>query len=1456
MAFFIDSAGNVVEGPDDARTAAALGYAPASKEQVASAQANAAREAEFGATGSLVRGELEGAARGLTFGASDLAARALGADAEDMAARREFSSGVGEFAGALAPIVLSGGTGALGSAARLAPTAVLSGVSERAGAAVAKRLFGETVEAGALKTMARGAVQGGVTEVVEGIPYGASELLTEASIGDEELSAEKVAGHLGLSAVLGGALGAGFGGGAAGVGVALKKAGESLGGLRDRFVREYPGYIAPRAGTTPEMVEYAMGRRVDLDKGASMKEIVADKIPAPAVPVAEVMQGPIPPIPEPGPLPPKFEKREFVPTEAPPAPFTPDPVPPEAVFGGVTPTVLGKAPKAQYAQDFRKAVDAVMTDMEELSKKAHKEFRPAEIAPLINANTPVETAQAEATRLAQLIDGVARVGAENGADRFSAAAVTRLTEIRDGLLRNAFDPDQVPLSLRGAVETGVDQSGTVGRRESVVRTGANPNGEPVLYEVIESDDLIPSHNPKTWRERSDYPAGVQERPYSTSQGEQVKVTQVQQQFDPSLPLANTVTAVDGPPIVTGGAKRIVLGGNGRTMGMQLAFESPAAAKAYRDELTRRASSFGIDPASFAKMKKPVLVRTVAGLTDASPVADLTAAGRRYNESLTRGMDAMARGVSDAKMLSPASVDDVASLFDSAPDRTFGQLLAERGKEIITALRRDKIITDQNAAEWISAADRLTSAGKDRVEAMFFGRVLGSPERYARVKGDLSARLERAIPYLVKVESKNPGLAETAVVRQAIDLLGNIEASGGKKSLAMAAGQGGLAGIDAGADPVVVAMARLLSESSAADVSKSFRAWSKRASQPTDLAAKSLSREESRRLLMGMLANDVPTGRIGAEVLDPDAGKAAAFAAPVGGAPSAASVPSSAAPVAGGVTPYATFSAINDAKTFLWDSVIGPLRRGGQGGDGLRDKRTIDAVTGLWAALRDSTEDSSVWGEAAAKHAEMNAASHAYMVDADNFFPKVTGKVKEGAKKVREGSTKKSESFVSAPAPEDLAKLARLIQSATRYRDVIEASAQATKADMNRLFGDEALANIAKTVEAEQALKGFRAEQVGKAQLAKEAKAAFKERQALAEQVFEREEALRRKAVARERELAKKASEQEIEQAKLKVASFKADIDAGEADYATRRKEYDELSALRKAEIKAQDKALRAAAKWNGLTDTVGAMISVQAPLLAPLFVGYRAMKYMGSPDKAIRTLAMLERYAETISKAIDTSADLLVRGKVAQAGRVIGQLSLNHELLRQWSNDPETLVEKLNEQTEGVASDMPRLANGVQMTTARAAQFLATKLPPKDVTPFAEDDREPTDAELAPFRTALSVIESPVLLMQLASTGQLTTDHVEAVQAVYPALLQDMRVRTMEALARAGTKPPFAVRQSLSILLGQDLDGSIAQLASNQAVYAAGGADKPAPPRRPSSRESTPSTADNYRPPSQRMESP
>src|SRR5688572_18725234 len=87
------------------------------------------RASEFGTVGQTALTAAEGAARGLTFGLSDPALAALGGEGyrEAALARQEVNPMAalgGEVAGAVAPVLLSGGAGAVGTAARLTPAAM------------------------------------------------------------------------------------------------------------------------------------------------------------------------------------------------------------------------------------------------------------------------------------------------------------------------------------------------------------------------------------------------------------------------------------------------------------------------------------------------------------------------------------------------------------------------------------------------------------------------------------------------------------------------------------------------------------------------------------------------------------------------------------------------------------------------------------------------------------------------------------------------------------------------------------------------------------------------------------------------------------------------------------------------------------------------------------------------------------------------------------------------------------------------------------------------------------------------------------------------------------------------------------------------------------------------------------------------------------------------------------
>ncbi|WP_224373246.1 hypothetical protein, partial [Hyalangium versicolor] len=193
-------------------------------------------------------------------------------------------------------------------------------------------------------------------------------------------------------------------------------------------------------------------------------------------------------------------------------------------------------------------------------------------------------------------------------------------------------------------------------QRTVVITPQRPQGEAALYTVVEASQLVPSHRTTDFQPDPLYPAGVQERSYHSDQSERLKVTQGAQQLRPEFLLARTPSPLDGPPLVTEPPSPIVLGGNGRTMMVLLAYERfPDQAKAYRAALFDAAGDFGLSSRDIARMKAPILVRQVEGLSRSSPREELAAAVRRFNEGLTQKMDPTTAAVAQARALTPDSV---------------------------------------------------------------------------------------------------------------------------------------------------------------------------------------------------------------------------------------------------------------------------------------------------------------------------------------------------------------------------------------------------------------------------------------------------------------------------------------------------------------------------------------------------------------------------------------------------------------------------------------------------------------------------------------------------------------------------------------------------------------------------------------------------------------------------------
>lgn len=270
-------------------------------------ESDAAREVrqyrKTAGVGEAVKAFGEGAAESLTFGLSPGILAAEGIGGKEYAKRAEMreeefglARGAGQVAGFFTPMAAEGlaaraGTGVFGTAARAtaktiaAPTRVVTGVSSRIGGLV-ERGLAKVGAPGAIRTGGRVAAE----SAFEGGLYNAGLALSEASLGDKELTAEQLLTAFGegasVGALVGGPLGAGghlLASGTrrvAGV-VGSKFASKSGGNVLEQFANAkalkavglYPGQLGKIAEKRGEAFVQRLGKRV-LDEGVLGEGVV------------------------------------------------------------------------------------------------------------------------------------------------------------------------------------------------------------------------------------------------------------------------------------------------------------------------------------------------------------------------------------------------------------------------------------------------------------------------------------------------------------------------------------------------------------------------------------------------------------------------------------------------------------------------------------------------------------------------------------------------------------------------------------------------------------------------------------------------------------------------------------------------------------------------------------------------------------------------------------------------------------------------------------------------------------------------------------------------------------------------------------------------------------------------------------------------------------------------------
>ena len=199
------------------------------------------------------------------------------------------------------------------------------------------------------------------------------------------------------------------------------------------------------------------------------------------------------------------------------------------------------------------------------------------------------------------------------------------------------------------------------------------------------------------------------------------------------------------------------------------------------------------------------------------------------------------------------------------------------------------------------------------------------------------------------------------------------------------------------------------------------------------------------------------------------------------------------------------------------------------------------------------------------------------------------------------------------------------------------------------------------------------------------------------------------------------------------------------------------------------------------------------------------------PAKMVRILSAVERLGQKTAATIERGAELAVKGVVTGSEGMRGYAA--HKMLEpkevsDHTADPDTLIERLSKATGPMGDAAPDAAQAVHTTISRALAFLESKLPrPEPAGPLA-GLRTPSAAEMATYRRYAEAVEKPQRLLAQAAAGRVTPEAVEAVATVYPELFAQMQNAIMDKLADVKGVVPYQQRLALSLILGQDLDGS------------------------------------------------
>ena len=248
-----------------------------------------------------------------------------------------------------------------------------------------------------------------------------------------------------------------------------------------------------------------------------------------------------------------------------------------------------------------------------------------------------------------------------------------------------------------------------------------------------------------------------------------------------------------------------------------------------------------------------------------------------------------------------------------------------------------------------------------------------------------------------------------------------------------------------------------------------------------------------------------------------------------------------------------------------------------------------------------------------------------------------------------------------------------------------------------------------------------------------------------------------------------------------------------------------------------------------------------------------ARKYIRDNGELLfaRTLNRISDYggmlnlADKSQKAMDAGVSLILKGGAAAGVKVtnpipdspektIEEFIKTRNQLDNLNGNPQALYPRFLAMLPEVEGDQT-LNQSVANTMANGISYLHSKLPKSTTAPselvFNPTEEVPRFSEILKFNRYKTIVDNPNLVLPMIAQGSLQPEHVEAIQAVYPALYQAQMKALVERVMTRNRNLDTVVRNSLSRFFQARMNASLRYTNQMQQMYMEN-AEKMGPPSR------------------------